>query len=184
MENTNQKNIGIIIIVVLLIVSVGLNAYSIVNKNKTNSELNNEDCLKCECTEDTIKLEMSDIFGLYRLKGDNPDYETYYELFLYNDGTFIFLDDTPTVYGNAGNYYIKGNEIILNNLFSISDGMSIKTLSNNYKDSLTYNDDSITYNKKNITLSRDRNNEKEFANSMGTLYNWLKDGYFINNKTN
>ena len=174
-----------IMVVVLLLLIIGIIYESTIlySKNKQLKECQSGDYEElpiCDC-DSKEELAISLVSGLYEVEGNNPD--TKFELLLNDDGTFMFLDDTPSVYGRAGNYYIADNKIILNNLFIISDGMSIQINNDNSMDALVYNNGVINYTKENITLTK-LEGIGRFKETIGVLFDWLSKGYYTNNNTN
>ena len=138
MENENKNNgmlVGILIgIIIMLLVVWGLFVTGTIGF-KTNTTTDNEQ------TRENTGEERND--NLYTYKQLNGLY-TYvvptnevdeaagkfggsYNLYLYDNGTYVYSSPAGTRYGQIGNYIIENNIITLNSLLTFGSGVGINT---------------------------------------------------------
>ncbi len=131
-----EKNKGLVVsVIVLLIAVLLLGGYIIYDKffdNKSDNKVITEKIIKDNKSE--MKYEISNIKGYYTYEnGKNTSESEYekYELTLLDNGLFVYTLENVTSNTIIGNYYIDGNNIILNYLYDsgIIGGPSLLTIS-------------------------------------------------------
>lgn len=154
-------------------------------QNETISELQSK---ITNTSSNTDKYSYSIVKGSYKgkAKDDNEDVNRNYELHLYENGTFSYINYTDTQKGQIGNYTLLDNKIILNYWFNTGNDTSLtatsgsKTLIINMNNSITDSnpDSSIS---SNLTLEKvDSNESADQANNV----NYLINNYSLSNGTN
>lgn len=134
-----------------------------------------------------------DLEGLYKYIGetvttdDGNEYNAYFYLYLYKNGTFKYTMGTGAPHGYMGNYIIKGNTIVLNYLFSTNSGAAItvttgsKTITIADKDTVVDADWAFTVNNMTtVTLKKASLAEgSDFLKYEDFTY-WLKNFHIFN----
>lgn len=87
------------------------------------------------CNDKDKSYTYNDIAGLYNyeesIEIDDETFTASYQLYLYEDGTFIYTRAMNTISGNLGNYIIVDDEIHLNYLFSSGSDIALSVMSGN-----------------------------------------------------
>ena len=157
-----EKNKGLVVsVIVLLIAVLLLGGYIIYDKffdNKSDNKVITEKIIKDNKSE--MKYEIANIKGYYTYEnGKNTSESEYekYELTLLDNGLFVYTLENVASNTIIGNYYIDGNNIILNYLYDsgIIGGPSLLTISgsrtiNVSGDNLIDNNRSIVPNMKSM----------------------------------
>ena len=156
---------------------------------------NNISTTKIASSEETQSYTYENIEGLYTYEEniivDNQKLKERTDLLLNADGTYFYSRAVRVSLRHAGNYIIDGNKIILNRLFTISDGPQLVPYFE--KITLTINEDkTIKYNIKetedeyikNETLAKNTDDEKEnFIKAYDAdKENLLNNSYYFNKK--
>ena len=131
-----EKNKGLVVSVIVLLAAVLLlGGYIIYDKffdHKSDNKVITEKIIKDNKSE--MKYKISNIKGYYTYEnGKNNSESEYekYELTLLDNGLFVYTLENVTSNTIIGNYYIDGNNIILNYLYDsgIIGGPSLLTIS-------------------------------------------------------
>ncbi len=139
-----------------------------------------------EYTYDNIK-------GLYtytsetRIDTQGNEFNSYYYLYLYENGTFNYRMGTAAPYGYMGNYIIKDNTIVLNYLFSTNSGAGIyvttgsKTITITAEDTLIDAKPTVPFDSTTkVTLKKASSKEaSEFSQSED--FSYILENYEITN---
>ncbi|MGN1358110.1 MAG: hypothetical protein ACI4WU_01950 [Bacilli bacterium] len=183
MSNQNWKNwviglLGTVIIILLVMFCLVCNKKIFCDESKLLDE----------------KYTYSKIKGLYKysdstLKDDDGTvYSVSYQLYLYENGTFIYNFSRNSHYGYMGNYIIVDDTIVLNYLFSTGGGVGIivtngsKILKIETNNLLVDEDQPITsVNLKNVTLERATLEEENLFLQANNFSNILSDDPIMNN---
>lgn len=103
---------------------------AILNEEKTEKSDSNENTGN-DSSAAVMEYTYDDIKGLYtytsetRINEFGDEFNSFYYLYLYENGTFNYRMGTGAPYGYMGNYIIKDNTIVLNYLFSTNSGAGI-----------------------------------------------------------
>lgn len=171
-----KNNKGLFITTIILgALVVAMGSYIIYNtfiKPNINENIDNNN------STESIKYTYDDIKGLYKGTSKTMDYgdgelTAWYNLYLYENGTFSYRMGVMAPYGYMGNYIIKDNTIVLNYLFSTNTGAGshsttgTKTITITDKDTLVdVNQSIISVNMTSITLEKASSTEEsEFLRS-------------------
>ena len=145
MKSNNKGVIILLVIIMLLLMALCILfatnkiKLTLQNQKNTNQKMNKEN-ITLEKNQD---YSYSKIKGLYKFEKENltdesgSEYNATYNLYLYENGTFIYQLSTMASFGYMGNYVIEDSKIKLNYLFSFNSGASIKVT--NEKRDLTIN---------------------------------------------
>ena len=133
------------------------------------------------CNDKDKSYTYNDIAGLYTydesIKFEDETFTASYQLYLYEDGTFIYTRAMNAISGNLGNYIIVDDEIHLNYLFSSGSDVALSVMSGN-KVLKINGDNSLTETDadskeiKFVKVSKDKENEylkyNDFSNMLKT----------------
>ena len=127
-KNNKGVNLLLVILVVALAVLCFLFATGIVNfKNDTT----NDDSVNDKPETTNVKTySYKELAGLYSYtetlsSQDGENLNETFDLLLNDDGTYFYSDAVRVSMRHIGNYIIEGNNIIINKIYSVSDGPSI-----------------------------------------------------------
>lgn len=188
MEGKNNSNVVVILLVVIILGLVGFIVYDKV-LNKTDLENNNISNNQEQIAEQKVVYSYNAIKGLYTYESNmktqnNFNYE--YELYLYENGTFIYYEFEGLKSRAIGNYTIVDNKIILNELFRTGTDVGIKVNKEEILTTLIINSDNTITDENHdigsIVLNKeDLLKEKEFLeqNENNITYIFNND-YFAN----
>ena len=199
--------LALVVIIIMAFTIWGLYHKNLNNTNKeiylnNNSDTSKGDYSVAEVTDSSSKatntsekktFSYSDVQGLYNGTAtdsakDEEGSNRNYELYLYENGTFIYSNYISTSSGYIGNYTIVDNTINLNYLFSTGNDSALTAASGTK--TLKINDDgSITDTKpdksssSNLSLRKDSKAEDiEYFSTHNV--NYLINNYSISNKVN
>ena len=199
--------LALVVIIIMAFTIWGLYHKNLNNTNKeiylnNNSDTSKGDYSVAEVTDSSSKatntsekktFSYSDVQGLYNGTAtdsakDEEGSNRNYELYLYENGTFIYSNYISTSAGYIGNYTIVDNTINLNYLFSTGNDSALTAASGTK--TLKINDDgSITDTKpdksssSNLSLRKDSKAEDiEYFSTHNV--NYLINNYSISNKVN
>ena len=199
--------LALVVIIIMAFTIWGLYHKNLNNTNKeiylnNNSDTSKGDYSVAEVTDSSSKatntsekktFSYSDVQGLYNGTAtdsakDEEGSNRNYELYLYENGTFIYSNYISTSAGYIGNYTIVDNTINLNYLFSTGNDSALTAASGTK--TLKINDDgSITDTKpdksssSNLSLRKDSKAEDiEYFSTHNV--NYLINNYSISNKAN
>ena len=199
--------LALVVIIIMAFTIWGLYHKNLNNTNKeiylnNNSDTSKGDYSVAEVTDSSSKatntsekktFSYSDVQGLYNGTAtdsakDEEGSNRNYELYLYENGTFIYSNYISTSSGYIGNYTIVDNTINLNYLFSTGNDSALTAASGTK--TLKINDDgSITDTKpdksssSNLGLRKDSKAEDiEYFSTHNV--NYLINNYSISNKVN
>ena len=151
MEKIKDVKYLIAVNIIFIIVCI-LSCCLIVNNIKKNTK--QCDCPKCEATnneeKNIVSYNYEDVAGYYTVnysfnseKTDSTDASVF--LHIYSDGTYSYRYSFHAPYGTVGNYIIKDNTIIMNDIARTGSGTDFTPISSseisNSKRSLIINDD-------------------------------------------
>ena len=140
--------------------------------------------------ETSNNYSYSDIQGFYKgVARDKDEEETNreYELYLSENGTYLYIDYLEAQVGTIGNYIVNGDKIILNYLFAIGNDISLtategkKTL-NIGKNNLITDSEPERTKATSIELKKENAPDDPFYYTNGV--NYLINNYSIINKHN
>lgn len=140
--------------------------------------------------ETSNNYSYSDIQGFYKgVARDKDEEETNreYELYLSENGTYLYIDYLEAQVGTIGNYIVNGDKIILNYLFAIGNDISLtategkKTL-NIGKNNLITDSEPERTKATSIELKKENAPDDPFYSTNGV--NYLINNYSIINKHN
>ena len=153
------------------------------------SVMGNED--KDELNEETSNnYSYSDIQGFYKgvaKDKDEEDINREYELYLSENGTYLYINYVGSQVGTIGNYIVKGDKIILNYLFATGNDIDLtategkKTL-NIGKNNLITDSEPERTKATSIELKKENAPDDPFYSTNGV--NYLINNYSIINKHN
>ena len=157
-------------------------------KNKY-SVMGNED--KDELNEETSNnYSYSDIQGFYKgiaKDKDEEDINREYELYLSENGTYLYINYVGSQVGTIGNYIVNGDTIILNYLFDTGNDISLtategkKTLNIGKNNSII---DSEPERTKSTSIELKKENVPDDSFYSTNRVNYLISSYSIINKYN
>ena len=163
--------------------------------NQSNDNVSNQE--KNNISENNKTYTYSEMKGLYKFEYKNLnenskiEYKTTYNLYLYENGTFVYkmLNIAPS--GYIRNYIIENNEIKLNYLFSFNSGTGIKSIKEtkiltiNSNNSITDENQPIdTINLTNITLTKTNETEENKFITDGNDFDKILNKYNVENTEN
>lgn len=124
--------VGILIgIIIMLVVFIGLFATNTINFSSKTNENDNEQTNSEEVNENEKNgYSYEQMEGLYSYTDEESDGELaglVHDLYLYENGTYVYKMPARTRYGQIGNYIISDNVIYLNSLFSFNSGVGINS---------------------------------------------------------
>ena len=149
MEKKNNKIVIILMGVIILILAV-LCVLFAMNKISINEQSNTEDSNATNnnlTNNQQTTYSYSNIKGLYKytaVKSDEDDFIPVTYLYLYENGTYIYMMPVRTPNGYMGNYTINENKILLNSNFNITGGSTLYV--SNKESILTVDSNIITDN--------------------------------------
>lgn len=164
--------------------------------NEEISELKSKYSVKEDEDRDELNEETSnnysysDIQGFYKgVARDKDEEETNreYELYLSENGTYLYIDYLEAQVGTIGNYIVNGDKIILNYLFAIGNDISLtategkKTL-NIGKNNLITDSEPERTKATSIELKKENEPYDPYYSTNGV--NYLINNYSIINKHN
>ncbi len=205
MKNNNKGVIILLIIIILILATLFIlfatntiffNASS-KNNHSENTTTNNQENSNVTNKENNKAYNYSEMKGLYKFETEiltdesGNKYRATYNLYLYENGTFIYKLSTMAPFGYMGNYIIEDNKIKLNYLFSTNSGASIKitkgskNLAINSNNSITDENQPInTINLTNITLTKTNETEENKFITDGNDFEKILNNYNIENNEN
>ena len=209
-ENEGIKINILTFLLILTIIAIVIMGYFIYNLyNEKANETNRVDSLNGESNETKSSYSVienndkgnqkeevqtnysySDIQGLYKgiaKDKDNEGTNRNYELYLSENGTYIYQSFVDNQVGTIGNYTISGDKIILNYLFNTGNDISLtategkKTL-NIGKNNLITDSEPEKTKSTSIELKKENAPDDPFYSTNGV--NYLINNYSIINKYN
>ena len=127
---SNRVTILLLLIIVILAVALYLSLTGKITLSKNEPAERNNNTTETTTTEET-NYTYENIKGLYSYKSETQtdesgnEFNYYYGLYLYENGTFNYRIGTFARFGYIGNYTIVGNEIKLNYLYSYNSGTGL-----------------------------------------------------------
>lgn len=196
MKNNNKGVIILLIIIILILATLCiLFATNKIKLNQSNDNIFKEE--RDNISENNKTYNYSEMKGLYKFETEiltdesGNEYKATYNLYLYENGTFIYKLSTMAPFGYMGNYIIEDNKIRLNYLFSTNSGASIKitkgskNLTINSNNSITVENQPInTINLTNITLTKTNETEENKFITVGNDFEKILNNYNIENNEN
>lgn len=168
------------------------------SSNKATNDTLDNNIQKNQISDNcTTGYKYSDLKGLYKyesgtLKDESGnEYNAWYSLYLYDNGTYQYRMGTIAPFGNMGNYIIEGDKIILNYLFTTSSGSGINVVNGTKKitiNSTSSLSDSVNFPEelpnKNITLTRASENEAQNFLKNNDFQDFLNNNPIFNKTSN
>ena len=149
-ERKTIKCSYVVLVIILFAALAFVTDYAIIER-----KMNKCDCPKCEITtnneeKNIVSYNYEDVAGYYTVnysfnseKTDSTDASVF--LHIYSDGTYSYRYSFHAPYGTVGNYIIKDNTIIMNDIARTGSGTDFTPISSseisNSKRSLIINDD-------------------------------------------
>ena len=197
MKNNKGLVITTIILGVLVVAMGGYIVYDNFNKKEEIAQPNINENVDNNNSTESIKYTYDNVKGLYKYTSETMkdeygnEYTAFYNLYLYENGTFNYRMGTMAPYGYMGNYISKDNTIVLNYLFSTNSGAGIdvttgsKTITITDKDTLVDVDQSINMvNMTSVTLEKASSTEESEFLQGNDFSNILKNYHITNNVPN
>jgi len=190
------KNIIIILLSLVVVLLIVLNVLALSGKLvlKDTSEDTNTNQENNITEQENKKYTYNEIKGLYKYNSENyqdtngNEFSNSYNLYLYENGTFIYRMASATSFRYLGNYTIVDNEIILNHLFTTDSGVGatvttgIKTLTINTNTTIVDPEENINeLNLNSITLEKTNEEEEKTFLKNNDFNNILQNEHLINN---
>lgn len=182
-----KKNIGVkVLVIVLSVLVVALLGYIVYDK-MSNEDADNSLNDIASTEQDIVTDEISGVYeSVVDIKINGKTESCNIILYLWENGIFKYEISTPyTPSGAIGNFVVKGDKIILNNLFitgsdvslHVTKGINKLTIQNNHSiyGSFNYNDEKF-----NVTLIKNTSTNNAIYNNENYIYNIMNGSYFVN----
>ena len=166
MKETNKK-----IIITLMMIILVLSVFYMLALTGTITLKPEEKCISQPQETEIKSYTYEEMKGLYSYTGETEkddqgnEYRISADLYLYENGTYRYINYTNAPHGHVGNYIIVDNKIILNYLYRTGSGTGITATKETSE--ITINDkeelllsENIGVNKKEINLTKNNNEEK------------------------
>ena len=196
MENKNGNN-GVIALLVVIIIIMGVSLFlslnGTINFNKENVNSSSNSASGGEVVNDNkVSYSYKEMTGLYTYTSDTwkdelnggVDENATYQLYLYENGTFVYKVGYKILQYEIGNYTINDNKIILNVLFTKGSGVGINKVSDEQLSNLIINSNAVLednnqnikeLNVTSITLNKTNNEDANKFLEENDIYKILNE---------